>query len=286
MKILITGANGQLGQDIAKILSTKGIDFIAAYHTGGNINLDVRNINDIKNIVNEYDINTIINCGAYNDVDKAESDSYNAFLVNGIGCRNLAIVSEEKNLVLMHFSTDFIFDGQKGALYNISDAPRPISKYGESKLLGEHFIQQIMRKYFIIRTSCVFGKGNMNFPKKVLNWSEGNTVINVVDDVIDSRSNTVDLAQASFDLLNTKIYGIYHITNQGYCSRYEWAKFILEQIKWNGELKPVKSSFFNLPASRPPFTALDNFGTKETIGYELPHWKDAISRFLKEIERL
>lgn len=342
-RILITGANGQLGQDLQKECKRRGIDYVAtdlqrndAGHaesntqssgfasnqepatgnleqslessgnqepatgnreqslvssgnqepvTGNNLlPLDITDLRTVPKIVAETKPDVIINCAAYNAVDKAEEDWKAAFMVNSLGPRNLAIISEELKIPLVHFSTDAVFDGKKGTPYTIWDQPNPLSKYGHSKLLGERLITQVCTRSFVVRLSWVFGAGNVNFVKKVIQWSEGTTELKGAHDQISCPSYTVDLAKAIIDLLNTGAYGLYHITNTGFASKFELAEETLRLIGWPGKILPVKSSEFESAAQRPEFSAMDSFPLKETIGYELPHWKDALSRFIDEFQ--
>jgi dTDP-4-dehydrorhamnose reductase len=338
MKILITGASGQLGQDLQKECRRRGIDYVAtdlqrndAGHgesntqssgfasnqepgtgnleqslessgnqepgtcnrshcdpnceppaTGHVLHLDITDFRTVPKILTETKPDVIINCAAYNAVDKAEEDWKAAFMVNSLGPRNLAIISEELKIPLVHFSTDAVFDGKKGTPYTIWDQPNPLSKYGHSKLLGERLITQVCSRSFIVRLSWVFGKGNVNFVRKVIQWSAGTRELKGAYDQTSCPSYTVDLAKAIIDLLNTGAYGLYHITNTGFASKFELAEETLRLIGWPGKILPVKSSEFESAAQRPEFSAMDSFPLKETIGYELPHWKDALSRFLQE----
>lgn len=279
MVTLITGANGQLGQDFQLLCKERKFEFIAT-----DLELDITNLDLLRNFVKNKHIEVIINCAAYNAVDNAEKDWRTAYLINGIGPRNLAIVANEIGAKFVHYSTDYIFDGEKEEPYTILDTPNPISKYGESKLLGEKFTLQLSRFYYLIRVSWVFGKGNVNFVKKILEWSREKSVLSVVDDQISSPTYTFDLARITFDLLKTDAYGLYHITNSEYCSRYDWANYILKRVNWKGELRRAKSQDFNTLATRPKFSALENFGIKETIGYKMPKWNKATDRFLEELD--
>lgn len=293
MKILITGAKGQLGQDLQIECGRRRIEYIATdfLADGGSTNLpnsesakellhlDITDLKSVRETVLQTNPDAIINCAAYNAVDKAEEDWKNAFLVNAIGPKHLAIAADEREIPLMHFSTDYVFDGKKGSPYFVWDEPKPLSKYGESKLYGEQLVSLLSNRIFIVRLSWVFGVGNTNFVKKILEWSKGKNELKVVDDQISSPAYTVDLSRAIIDLLEKGAYGIYHMANKGYCSRYEWAKYILELTGWKGKIVPVKSSDFKTAAQRPEFSAMDTFPLKETIGYELPEWKDATKRF-------
>jgi len=320
MRILIAGANGQLGQDLQKECDRRGIDYVATdYLAGGALHvacgseslddkpratshehgtdssnlpncksakplthLDITDLKSVRDTVLRTNPDAIVNCAAYNAVDMAEEDWKNAFFVNAIGPKNLAIAASERGIPLMHFSTDYVFDGKKGSPYFVWDEPKPLSKYGQSKLYGEQLVSLFSNRCFVVRLSWVFGAGNSNFVKKILEWSKGKDELKVVDDQISSPAYTVDLSRAVVDLLETEAYGIYHMTNTGYCSRYEWAKYILELSGWKGKVIPVKSTEFKTAAQRPEFSAMDTFPLRETIGYELPDWKDATERFLKD----
>ncbi len=310
MKIFITGANGQLGQDLQKECKRRGIDFVATDvlknssqraacstrssgfasnqepGTGNRTcSLDITDLHAVPKILAETKPDAIINCAAYNAVDKAEEDWKTAFMVNSFGPRNLAIISEELRIPLIHFSTDAVFDGTKGSPYMIWDEPNPLSKYGQSKLFGERLVSQHCTRSFILRLSWVFGMGNINFVKKVLQWSKETAELKGAYDQTSCPSYTVDLARAILDLLNTGAYGLYHLTSSGYASKYELAQETLKLVNWKGTITPVKSSEFESAAQRPELSAMDSFPLKETIGYELPHWKDALARFLQEIKR-
>jgi dTDP-4-dehydrorhamnose reductase len=280
MRILITGANGQLGQEIQQLCQQNFIDYTAA----GSKTLDISREPEVQHFVKNNPVDVIINCAAYNAVDLAETEWKKAYIVNGLGVRNLAVAANSVDALLIHFSTDYIFDGVSRIPYTIADLPRPISRYGMSKLLGETLARDISDKFILIRTSWVFGRGKENFPQKILNWSKNKTELKVVDDQIASPTYTADLAKATLDLLDKNARGIYHITNSKYCSRYEWAEFILAKVSWKGTLVRGSSDEFKSAAQRPAFSVLDNFGTPEILGYSLPDWKDATERFLKELE--
>jgi dTDP-4-dehydrorhamnose reductase len=280
MKILITGANGQLGQEIQKVCKHNSIDYIAT----SSKRLDISDLLAVRNFISMNPVDTIINCAAYNAVDNAETDWKKAFAVNGLGVRNLVIEANRNGAVFVHFSTDYVFDGNQNRPYTIADPPKPVSRYGESKLLGEQYIRYISEQFILVRTSWVFGIGNDNFAKKIIAMSKDRKEIKVVTDQISSPTYTVDLARATLDLVKNRTNGIYHVTNSGHCSRYQWAEYILGRIKWQGNLIKAGSNEFNSAAKRPSFSVLDNFGTPETIGYELPDWKNATDRFLKEME--
>jgi len=282
MTILITGANGQLGQDIRKECDRRGIPYIAA----DSRSLDITNKRAVRAYVKDRAPETIINCAAYNAVDQAETEWRRAYQVNGLAVRNLALAAREMDAVLVHFSTDYVFDGSSTHPYTIVDAPNPISRYGKSKLLGEQEVFTLSDQFFLIRTSWVFGTGNVNFARKVLEWIRDRDILNIVNDQVSSPTYTKDLARASLDLSKTENFGLYHITNSGSCSRYDWARFILETIGWKGSLCPVKSTDFPSPARRPTYSVLDNFGSREALGYDLPSWETATLDYLIEMDAI
>ncbi|AKI96634.1 dTDP-4-dehydrorhamnose reductase [Kosmotoga pacifica] len=306
MRILITGANGQLGKDFQKLFDREGIDCVATdFITAGGtqqaasgeqrsnnqqlstgdqqlLHLDITDLQSIRKLATDIKPDVIINCAAYNAVDKAEVEWEKAYTINGVGVRNLAIVANELNAILVHYSTDYVFDGNKKEPYTIFDLPNPLSRYGESKFLGEKLLVQTGGKFILIRTSWVFGAGNINFAKKVLEWAQKNGELKIVTDEISVPTYTVDLAQATWTIINKRAYGLYHISNEGECSRYEYASYILEKIGWHGKLLPAKQKDFDFPAKRPKYSKLSNFGLKETVNIEMPDWKNAVDRFLKE----
>ncbi len=281
MKLLITGSNGQLAKEIIKESEKRGYEYVAFDHKA----LDITDLKKVREAIKNEKPNFVINCAAYNAVDKAEEDWKTAYLVNGIGPKNLAIACEENNCALVHYSTDYVFDGQKDTPYTIADVPNPLSQYGKSKLLGEKFVQSLSTRFFLIRVSWVFGVGNeTNFAKKVLNWASKNETLKIIDDQISSPTYVVDLARATLDLVKTGSYGLYHITSPESCSRYEWAEYILKLTEWKGNLLTAKSNEFKTAARRPKYSFMESFPLKETIGYNLVGWKEATERFIQELK--
>jgi dTDP-4-dehydrorhamnose reductase len=282
MKMLITGANGQLGQDMVKLCNTRNIQYTAA----DSKILDITNRKNVDEFIRTHAPEVIINCAAYNAVDLAEKEWKRASSVNGLGVKNLVLAANKYGSVLVHYSTDYVFNGKSERPYTIACTPHPISRYGESKLLGEIFLRDLCDRYFLIRTSWVFGKGNSNFAQKILDWSREKTQLSIVDDQISSPTYSVDLAKITLDLVQTNSFGLYHCTNSGTCSRYDWAQYILQQKGWKGILHRAKSENFKTAAQRPAYSALDNFGTEETLGYNLPSWQDATTRYMREIREI
>jgi len=276
--ILLTGANGQLGQDFQKIFSSLELKFIATDYK----ELDITNINTISDFVKDKNITHIINCAAYNDVDKAESESDKAYLLNRDAPKNLALISKEIGAIFISYSTDFVFDGTKGASYTEEDKPNPISVYAMSKYQGENAVRETYNRSFVIRTSWVFGMGNNNFNKQLIGWSENKDSLNIVDDQRSSPTYSLDLAEYSWDLIKTKKFGLYHLSNSGECSKYEQAKYVLDSVGWMGVLGRAKTADFNLPAKRSVYTKLDSSRIESVIGKKIPTWQSGIDRFLNE----
>lgn len=226
MKFLITGKDGQASLAFADLLYERKEDFVAF----GRKELDITDLKAVREAVLTHKPGAVFNGAAYNDVDKAETDWEQAFLINGIGPRNLAIVCEEAGIPLVTFSTDYVFDGTKGSPYTVADVPNPINVYRKSKLMGEHYVQSLSTKYILARASWVFGvtgKAESCFPKKVLKWAETKKKLRVVDDQVSSPTYAPGLADAVYALLQDRAWGLFHITNTGFCSRYKWARVVL-----------------------------------------------------------
>lgn len=279
--ILITGANGQLGTDLKKILDDEKRNYIATDVS----NLDITDISSIRNFVKDKNIDTIINCAAYNNVDKAEEESTLCAKLNTFAPRDLAIVAKEIGADYITYSTDFVFDGKKDSPYTEEDIPNPLSVYGKTKYEGENLVMESYDRAFVVRTSWVFGIGNNNFNKQVINWSLSKDELSIVDDQISSPTYSKDLASFSLKLLETKKYGLYHFSNDGEASKYDQAKYVLDSIGWTGKLNRAKTKDFNLKAMRAPYTKLGSQKFESAIGSEIPSWKSGICRFLEELKK-
>ncbi|MGD2079950.1 MAG: dTDP-4-dehydrorhamnose reductase [Nitrospirota bacterium] len=278
MRALVTGSGGQLGREFSRRLAEDCTEHLALSHE----KLDISDLPKVREAVSGYKPDYIFNCAAYNAVDKAEEDWRSAFLANGIAVKNLLLASEESGSTLVHYSSDYVFDGAKGAPYTIADRPNPINSYGLSKLLGEDSVFRAgYPRYYLIRASWVFGEGESSFVGKLLGWMRSRRSLRIVDDQVSSPTYTEDLVRGTLELIKTESYGLYHMSNSGQCSRYDWAKFVVEAMNWGGELVPAKSSDYPSPAQRPAYSVLDNFPIGETIGFLLPDWREATERFLK-----
>lgn len=283
MRALITGAAGQLAGQMARSLSAVGSEYLAL----GRAEMDISDLQQALDAVNEFKPDFIFNCAAYNLVDKAEEQWDRAFAVNATGPENLLRASKATGCILVHFSTDYVFDGSGQTPYTIAHKPNPLNAYGRSKLMGEQAIQQRdYPRHYIIRLSWVFGNGENSFVNKLLGWADRQQELRIVDDQISSPSYAGDIAAGVLDLIKTDSFGLYHMSNSGHCSRHQWAEFILGAIGWKGSLLPAKSADFPGAAARPPFSAMDNYPLGSVIGRTLPHWQNATKRYLKEAGRI
>ena len=277
MKIIITGAQGQLGQELVKQLDKKyEYDVIKTDRD----TLDITNIENVNTFILEQNPDVVINCAAHTAVDLCETDIENAYKINAIGPRNLAIVCEKIGAKLVQVSTDYVFDGNGTRPYREDDINCPNSVYGTSKLMGENFVREFCSKYFIVRTAWLYGEGN-NFVRTMLKLSETNSELNVVNDQIGSPTSTVDLAKAIIDLIHTEHYGIYHGTCEGQCSWYDFAKKIFEIKNIDIKVNPVTSDEFKRPAPRPKYSVLDNFMLKLVGLNSFREWEDSLEEYLK-----
>ena len=278
--ILITGANGQLGYDFQRLFDSLEVKYIATDVA----DFDITNEKSIDDFFLKHNnISLIINCAAYNDVDKAETDSDFCMLLNSRAPFNLAKKAKEIGATFVTYSTDFVFDGDIRDPYTEEDIPNPPSMYAKSKRMGEEAVLAEYDKSFVIRTSWVFGIANNNFNKQVINWSKTRDELNIVDDQISVPTYSKDLAYFSWKLIETKKYGLYHMSNSGICSKYDQAKYVLDKIGWTGKLGTSKTEDFNLPAKRSKFSKLDSTKLENIVGEKIPSWQDAIDRFLEEL---
>lgn len=277
--ILITGANGQLGSDFKKIFNERNIEYIGTDYK----ELDITDISKVEEFIKNKNINLIINCAAYNNVDKAEEEKDLCYRLNAYSPRDLALLAKKIGAEYITYSTDFVFDGKKKSPYTEEDGVNPLSVYSQSKALGERLVLEGYDKAFVIRTSWVFGMGNNNFNKQVINWSRGKDSLTIVDDQVSSPTYSYDLALYTLKLLETKKYGLYHLSNSGVASKYDQGKYVLDSIGWKGTLNRGKSYDFNLPAKRAEYSKLDSSKLENLIEEKLPTWESGIDRFLKEM---
>jgi len=280
MKYLIIGRNGQLAKAFLRRLESRSADFLAPEES----RCDITDAAGIRDIVGSFRPGIIINCAAYNHVDRAEQEQNAAFAVNAAGPRILAEAARDRGALLVHFGTDYVFDGTKeNDLYRETDAPNPLSAYGKSKLAGEQAVREVLADHSLVfRLSWVFGEGEQNFIAKLLAWSRTQEFLRVACDEVSVPTWTETVVDAALKALERGVTGLYHLTNNGCCSRYEWAKVILQRKGINKFIRPVSSDVFDLPAKRPKFSAMSNHMITDTLQSALPPWEEAVERFLKE----
>ena len=279
MKILITGSNGMLGHDLEKVLKDKHELILTTSKT-----LDITDKDKTMEIIKENNPDIVINSAAYTDVDGCETNQDLAYAVNGYGVENLALACREIDCPLVHVSTDYVFDGTARDPIPEDGEIGPISVYGKSKLMGEQAIQEILDKYFIVRTAWLYGINGKNFPKTMLELAENHPEITVVYDEVGTPTYTPDLAYGISELIETDFYGIYHLTNSGSCSWCEFARYIFEIADRDVNVVPVTASEFSRPAPRPSYSVLMNKKWIENGFEPLRDYKEAISEYIELIK--
>ncbi len=280
MKILVTGVNGQLGHDIIKTLTARSIPCL-----GVDINdFDLTDSHAVMDYIKNFAPTAIIHCAAYTAVDKAEEMRDSCYNVNVLGTKNIALAAKEVDAKLIYISTDYVYAGTGDKSHLVTEVPAPKSWYGETKYLGEQEAKAITDKLFILRTSWVFGLNGNNFVKTMLRLGKERPEINVVSDQIGSPTYTVDLAALLCDMVVTERYGIYHGTNEGLCSWYEFTKQIMEDASLPAKINPIPTSEYKTAAVRPMNSRLDKSCLDENGFNRLPSWQDALKRYLQELE--
>ena len=279
MKVLVTGYTGQLGYDVVKELQKQNIECIGTTRK----DFSLTDTENMKSFVENYRPDVVIHCAAYTAVDKAEDEPELCRAVNTDATRELAKICRNIDAKMIYISTDYVFPGDGDSFYELEDKKGPKNVYGQTKLDGEIAVQEILDKYFIVRISWVFGANGKNFIKTMLNLAKTHDKLTVVNDQIGSPTYTVDLAKLLCDMVQTDKYGVYHTTNEGICSWYEFACEIFRQAKVNIQVDPVPSSAFPTKAKRPHNSRLSKKSLDKAGFDRLPNWQDALSRFLQSI---
>ncbi|MGE7020674.1 dTDP-4-dehydrorhamnose reductase [Solibacillus cecembensis] len=282
MKIMVTGANGQLGQELVVQLKNTAYQLYAFTKQ----ELDITNIQQVSEVVNEIQPDVIINAAAYTNVDGAETNKDLAFNVNAYGQRNLAIAAEKIGAKICYVSTDYVFNGTANSPYNEYAQVEPLGIYGESKYAGEFLTNTLSSKYFIVRTAWVYGEYGPNFVKTMLRLAEEKDELGVVHDQVGSPTYTVDLAEFILQLIETEKYGIYHCTNSGTCSWYEFAKAIFELAGKEIKVNPLNSDQFPRPAKRPNYSVLSDMAISVNGFGARRHWKEALNEYINKNNNL
>lgn len=286
MVVLVTGAHGQLGQSL-QYVAQKHPEIRFEFY--GSQDLDITQKSDVEKVFNQIRPDYCINAAAYTAVDKAESDVEKARQINVNGPQNLAEVCKSHQVVLLHVSTDFVFDGTQVNPYTEQDLPNPSGVYGLTKLEGEKAIQEVLDKHYIIRTSWVYSQFGHNFMKTMLRLASERDTLSVVADQIGTPTNALDLAETLVQIIkkdNEKstdtTYGIYNFSNEGQCSWFEFAQKIFEINSIKIELKPIPTTAYPTPAQRPAYSVLDKTKIKNVFNLSIKHWADS----LKEVNAL
>ncbi len=280
MKVLVTGVNGQLGYDVVKVLKSRQIECI-----GVDMNdFDITDKTAAAEYIKNYAPDAVVHCAAYTAVDRAEDDRETCFEVNAAGTENIAKACRDIDAKMLYVSTDYVYGGSGTEPFEPTDPTDPKNVYGKTKLEGENAVRASLDRYFIVRTSWVFGINGNNFVKTMLRLGAEREMLTVVDDQIGSPTYTPDLARLICDLIVTDKYGIYHGTNENYCS---WAEFAAEIMKKGGRncvIKPIPSSEYPVKAERPLNSRLSKKCLDDAGIDRLPAWQDALNRYFEELK--
>ena len=276
-KVLITGANGQLGKELVELFTEKGFEVYGF----GRDKMDITNQAQVQEVISTLKPNIVLHSAAHTQVDLAESEPEQAFSINAYGTRNVAVAAEAVGAKLVYVSTDYVFDGTNDEPYNEFSPTSPLGVYGKSKLAGEQFVRDLHSKFFIARTSWVYGKHGANFVKTMLKLGKERKELSVVADQIGCPTYTLDLAHAILELVDTQKYGVYHISNSGSCSWYEFAKEIFNISGITVQVNPCTTADFPRPAARPSYSVFAHTAIYLNNFTKMRSWEDALVDFLK-----
>lgn len=247
----------------------------------GRKELDISDYGPVSEVFSIHKPSVVINCAAYNLVDRAEDDRDAAYAVNATGVRNLAALCRKNSTFLVHYSTDYVFDGTKENYYTETDSTYPLNAYGESKLSGELLLAEEIDNFLLFRVSWVFGQGTANFLYKLGEWAKERELLKIVCNQVSVPTYTGDIVKYTIAAIDNGLKGLYHLPNSGYASRYEVARYFIERVGLRRTVLPVDSNYFNERARRPYFSAMSNKKLSKELGVEIPKWTDAIDRFIK-----
>lgn len=280
MKVLVTGVNGQLGHDVVNELEKRGIEAV-----GTDISdMDITDAESVDRVIKAESPDAVIHCAAYTAVDAAEDNEEICRRINVDGTQHIADVCKELDIKMIYISTDYVFGGQGERLWEPDDERDPQSVYGQTKYEGELAVQNTLSKYFIVRIAWVFGINGKNFVKTMLRLSENHDRITVVNDQFGSPTYTYDLARLLVDMVLTEKYGIYHATNEGICSWYDFACAIFEEAGIKMDVVPVTTAEYGAKANRPYNSRMSKEKLTENGFEKLPAWQDALRRYLAELK--
>lgn len=275
-KILIAGSAGQLGKAFQYELAQRNINFFAPDEKDCNIT----QFDSIAKTIDSLEPSIVINCAAYNAVDDAETNQEIADLVNHMSVKNMADICKTRNCRIVHYGTDYVFNGKKEDLYRETDKPDPLNVYGKSKAAGEQVVLDSGCKSLVLRTSWVYGDGTQNFIYKLLGWSEKNRILKISSDEASVPTSVKEMVKATLTLLEKNESGLFHLTNSNYCSRYEWCRFVMETLDRDNVIIPVPMSVFKTAAKRASFTAMSNEKIQSVLGYKIPDWRTSVKEYL------
>ena len=283
MRAAIIGANGQLGADLMTACATRGLSAIGLTHA----DIELADSTSVASALDATDPSVVINTAAMHNVEACERDPARAFAINALGARNLALAAERRRAILVHVSTDYVFDGAQRRPYVEADVPRPLNAYGASKLAGEHFVTALAPEHFVVRTSGLYGAnpsrakaGGLNFVRLMLKLAREKGRVRVVTDEFVTPTYTVDLAEQILDLAQTRAYGTYHATSGGSCSWNEFAREIFHCAAPDTIVEDASAADFPRPVARPFYSVLDNAGLRRLGIDRMADWRDALGRYL------
>lgn len=275
-RILVTGSKGMLGSEL--------VEYLAVQHYVSGIDIDDVDITQREPTISKivrFKPDLVIHTAAYTNVDGAESEVDIAYKVNAIGTQNVALGCQRIGAAMLYISTDYVFDGKKGSPYIEFDVPNPTSVYGKSKLAGEFYVKSLIDKFYIVRTAWLCGKRGNNFVSKIISLSKENKILKIVKDQIGSPTFVSNLKKEIARLIETSGYGIYHITNSGQCSWFEFTQEIIKLAKISGvEVVPITTEELARPAPRPAYSVLRNYCMELTIGSQMPSWQEGLKEYL------
>lgn len=288
MNILVTGANGQLGHEMQRVAKSSNHNYIFTDVADGYEKLDITNLEDIRETVKKNNVDIIVNCAAYTNVDKAESDYDTANLINNTAAGNLATAMKEAGGTLIHISTDYVFQGDRNTPCQEDWATNPLGVYGKTKLAGEKAIEATGCNHIIIRTAWLYSQWGKNFVKTMQSLTASHDTLKVVFDQVGTPTFAGDLADVIAHIINsgqTDKTGIYHFSNEGVCSWYDFAKMICKLSSNTCDITPCYSEEFPSPVKRPHFSVLDKKKIRNTFGIKVPYWTDSLEVCMKQLEK-
>lgn len=274
MKLMVTGAGGMLGQSLVPCLEARDHQVIDLPKE----KLDVTHYNQVLEAIGKEKPDLVIHCAAYTKVDQAESEPGLAYLINGYGTENISVACAKHNIPMLYVSSDYVFDGEQNTPYTTWDRTRPLSVYGKSKLAGEKAVQRHLTRFYIVRTSWLYGPNGRNFVDTIHSMAQERDTLRVVSDQIGTPTCTLSLSETIADLIVTGRWGIYHACDDGVTSWYEFAKEIVAGLPV--QVIPIETKDMPRPATRPKYSVLDKTTTVNTIGRELQPWKESLRAYL------